>query len=27
MTAAAHFMTEHYLRYDAPVTLSPPPSR
>jgi hypothetical protein len=25
MTAAAHFMTEHYVGFDGPVTISPPP--
>ena len=25
MTAAAHFMTEHYVAFDGPVTISPPP--
>jgi hypothetical protein len=27
MTAAAHFMADRYLRFDGPVTVSPPPSR
>ena len=25
MTAAAHFMTERYVEFDGPVTISPPP--
>ncbi len=27
MTAAAHFMTDRYVEFDGPVTVSPPPSR